>query len=312
LLPIDGILLAVALLTAMNKLFYGDNLYVLRRHIKDESVDLCYIDPPFNSKRNYYQIYNNVGKEDRAQAQAFVDTWTWDEQAIAGLDEILHDATGKFTYQTIQLMAGLDKVLGKGSLFAYIVSMTLRIVEIHRALKPTGSFYLHCDPSASHYLKIVLDAVFCGQGGDFKNEIVWPRTNAHNIASKHFSRVQDIIFYYVKSENYTWNPQYVGFSDEQLKRYSKDDVTGRLTTGQDLTMTGNESRRFTWRGSTPSAGRGWGLSYEELEDLWSKGLILTKKDGTPRLDGRKVFLDEKLGKPTGSIWNDISVVAVTL
>jgi len=123
----------------MNKLFYGDNLAVLRKDIKDESVDLCYIDPPFNSKRNYNQIYNNVGKEDAAQAQAFVDTWTWDDQAIDGLTQILNNERGLLPIQTVRLMEGLDKVLGRGSLLAYLVSMTLRIVEIHRVLKPTVS-----------------------------------------------------------------------------------------------------------------------------------------------------------------------------
>lgn len=151
-----------------NQLYYGDNLDVLRRKIPDASVDLCYIDPPFNSKRNYFQIYNNVGAEDRAQAQAFVDTWEWGDEARAGFDWITDIAqlqSGRLTEQTVELIRGLDKVLKRGSLLAYLVHMTLRIVEIHRVLKPTGSFYLHCDPTASHYLKLVLDAVFCGQGG---------------------------------------------------------------------------------------------------------------------------------------------------
>ena len=144
----------------MNTLYYGDNLEVMRKYLKDETIDLCYIDPPFNSKRNYNQIYNNIGGEDRAQAQAFVDTWEWDEQANAGFQEILANDKGQFAPQTVDLIKGLHPVLKKGSLFAYLISMTLRITEIHRILKPTGSFYLHCDPTASHYLKIVLDAIF--------------------------------------------------------------------------------------------------------------------------------------------------------
>ena len=110
-----------------NKIYYGDNLEVLRNYLADESVDLCYIDPPFNSKRNYNQIYNNVGKEDKAQAQAFIDTWTWDEYAQNGLFEIQSNYNGVFTAQSIDLITGLEKVLKKGSLFAYLVSMTLRI-----------------------------------------------------------------------------------------------------------------------------------------------------------------------------------------
>ena len=151
----------------MNRLFYGDNLDILRRKIDRETVDLCYIDPPFNSKRNYFQIYNNQGGEDRAQAQAFTDTWEWGDEADAGLAYILNVENlqnGKFTEQSVELIRGLEKVLKRGSLLAYLVHMTLRIVEIHRVLKPTGSFYLHCDPTASHYLKLVLDAVFCAEG----------------------------------------------------------------------------------------------------------------------------------------------------
>ncbi|WP_416338786.1 DNA methyltransferase [Microcystis aeruginosa] len=161
---------------------------------------MLYIDPPFNSKRNYNQIYNNLGKEDQAQAQAFVDTWTWDNHANEALEEIQSNYQGKFTSQTIDLIDGLTKVLGKGSLLAYLVSMTLRIVEIHRVLKSTGSFYLHCDPTASHYLKIVLDTVFCSQGGDFKNEIVWCYGSG-GASKNHFSKKHDVIFYYSKSSN---------------------------------------------------------------------------------------------------------------
>ena len=192
----------------VNQLFYGDNLDVLRRHIKDESVDLCYIDPPFNSKRNYNQIYNNIGKKDQAQAQAFIDTWTWDDYANQGLAEILENYQGKFTSQSIDLIAGLTKVLSKGSLLAYLIHMTLRVAEIHRVLKPTGSFYLHCDPTASHYLKLILDAIFCTQGGDFQNEIIW----CYSIGgkSKHkFGKKHDVILFYTKSDGdiHTFNEQ---------------------------------------------------------------------------------------------------------
>ena len=184
----------------VNQLYYGDNLEVLRRYIKDESVDLCYIDPPFNSKRNYNQIYNNIGAEDKAQAQAFIDTWEWDDHAIHGINEILINYHGLFTQQCIALITGLSNVLGKGSLLAYLVSMTLRITEIHRVLKPTGSFYLHCDPTASHYLKIILDAIFCSQGGDYVNEITWCYGSG-GASKSHFSKKHDIIFLYRKSQN---------------------------------------------------------------------------------------------------------------
>jgi len=188
------------------QLYYGDNLDILRKYFRDETIDLCYIDPPFNSKRNYNQIYNNLGKEDQAQAQAFLDTWTWDNRAIEGIDEIFSNSRGILTKQTIELMQGYTKVLGKGSLLAYLVSMALRIAEIWRVLKPTGSFYLHCDPTCSHYLKLILDALFCGHGGDFRNEIIWSYKTG-GASKKHFSRKHDVIFFYSKTNNYVFNPQ---------------------------------------------------------------------------------------------------------
>ena len=183
----------------------------MRRKIADGSVDLCYIDPPFNSKRNYFQIYNNQGGEDRAQAQAFVDTWEWGDEAVEGLawiTDIAQLQNGKLTEQTVELIKGLEKVLGRGALLAYLVHMTLRIVEIHRVLKPTGSFYLHCDPTASHYLKLVCDSVFVAdhRGGDFLNEIIWSyRTGG--MSKRWFGRKHDNIFLYAKSKkDYFFKP----------------------------------------------------------------------------------------------------------
>jgi DNA modification methylase len=215
-----------------HKLFYGDNLDVLRKKIPDESVDLCYIDPPFNSKRNYNQIYNNVGKEDRAQAQAFTDTWTWDDFALAGYNEIFTNEGGRFTKQTIELIKGLKAVLGEGSLMAYLISITLRAVEIQRVLKTTGSFYLHCDPTASHYLKVVLDSVFCPMGGTFNNEIVWRRTGAHG-AKRSFGPIHDTLLFYTKSAkdfyfNQLKRPYMLGHVE---RRYTKDENGYKFTSG---------------------------------------------------------------------------------
>src|ERR1700682_3221162 len=178
--PANVILVGSREMAENNFLFYGDTLEVLRKHIKDETVDLCYIDPPFNSQRNYNQIYNNIGEEDFAQAQAFIDTWIWDDIARKGFEEILDNPQGRFTTQTVELIKGLRMVLGEDSLLAYIVSLTLRIPELYRVLKPGGSFYFHCDTTSSHYITLVLDAVFCAQGGDYKNEIAWKRTGAHS------------------------------------------------------------------------------------------------------------------------------------
>ena len=295
----------------VNKLYYGDNLEVLRKYIKDESIDLCYIDPPFNSKRNYNQIYNNLGKEDQAQAQAFVDTWTWDNHANEALEEIQSNYQGKFTSQTIDLIDGLTKVLGKGSLLAYLVSMTLRIVEIHRVLKSTGSFYLHCDPTASHYLKIVLDTIFCSQGGDFFNEIVWKRSSAHSDTKQgnvvHLGRIHDVILFYTKSMNTLRNELYESHSQEYIEKFYKyRDTNGRLYTLDNITGPGGASKgnpEYEFLGIT----RYWRYSKNRMEELYQQGRIIQTKPGTvPRY---KRYLDEMQGIPLQDLWNDISPIS---
>ena len=204
----------------LNKLFYGDNIDILRKKIKDETVDLCYIDPPFNSKRNSNPI-SNIGNEDRAQAQAFTDTWTWDDLATAGYSEILANAEGRFQPQLVELIKGLHAVLKDGSLLAYLVSIALRVTEIHRVLKTTGSFYLHCDPTSSHYLKLILDAIFCGNAsGEYQNEIVWLYTSGGK-SKRHFARKHDVIFFYTKSSEFTFNDDAVRvpYSEKTLANY---------------------------------------------------------------------------------------------
>lgn len=191
-----------------NSLYYGDNLLLLRKHIPDESVDLCYIDPPFNSRRSYNQISNNTGGEPCARSRVFTDNWIWDTRAAEGFEQIVSNQGGRFPSQTIELAKGLHRVLKEGSLLAYLVSLTLRIVEIQRVLKPDGSFYLHCDPTASHYLKLLLDAVFASQGGEFQNEIIWCYTIGGK-SKKRFAEKHDVILFYTKSGNntHTFNAQ---------------------------------------------------------------------------------------------------------
>jgi DNA modification methylase len=201
-----------------NHLYYGDNLDVLERRCRDNTVDLCYIDPPFNSKRTYNQIYNNIGVEDRAQAQAFIDTWKWDELAIAGHDKILTNADGRFTPQLVELMKGLYKVLGEGALLAYLISIALRVTEIQRVLKPTGSFYFHCDRTAGHYLKILIDSIFCPHGGDFRNELIWCYRK-WSVAASQFVNNHDDIYFYTKSRTNTFNVQYTAPSAGTMKRW---------------------------------------------------------------------------------------------
>ncbi len=282
-----------------NQLFYGDNLDVLRKHIRDETVDLCYIDPPFNSKRNYNQIYNNVGKEDQAQAQAFIDTWTWDDYANQGLNEIQENYLGRFTAQSIALISGLTQVLGKGSLLAYLISMTLRIAEIHRILKPTGSFYLHCDPTASHYLKIVLDAIFCSQGGDYKNEVVWKRTTAHN-DSKRYGINVDFILFYTKGSKFIWNSQYKGHEEKYQSRFKNQDDDGRLWTDDNLTAKGlsGGGYEYEYKGCRSL----WRVPLESMERLDAEGKLHFTKNGGIRL---KRYLEGIKGVALQCLWEDI-------
>ena len=296
-----------------NKIYYGDNLEVLRKYIKDESVDLCYIDPPFNSKRNYNQIYNNIGKEDKAQAQAFVDTWEWDDQAIKGLAEIKENYNGVFTRQSINLISGLEKVLEKGSLLAYLVSMTLRIAEIHRVLKETGSFYLHCDPTASHYLKLVLDAIFCAKGGNYQSEITWRRTTAHGNTkqgSKRFETNFDVIFFYTKSNHYIFKTIYEPFKEEQIQQqYNKLDENGRryrLVTPSAAKGGGDTSYEF--HGVKPPAGRFWAYSRENMDKFYDEGKLYFSNTGQPYI---KYYLDERPGVAVMSFWDDIKPMSPT-
>jgi len=300
-----------------NRLYYGDNLDVLRRKIASDSVDLCYIDPPFNSKRNYFQIYNNQGGEDRAQAQAFVDTWSWGDDAVEAID-YLYDVdnlnSGKLTEQTVDLIRGLEKVLKRGSLLAYLVSMTLRIVEIHRVLKPTGSFYLHCDPTASHYLKLVCDAVFCGQGGNFRNEIIWKRTFAHGNVSRGYGDLTDSVFYYVKSNKFSWNQVFTQMPAHRAEKvYTQADPDGRRW--QSVTLRNPGYRPNLLYPYTASNGvtyqphpNGWSCNIERLQRYDAEGRLQfpQKEGGALRL---KMYEDESQGARLQSLWDDIPPIS---
>jgi site-specific DNA-methyltransferase (adenine-specific) len=284
----------------VNTLYYGDNLPILREYIDDESIDLVYLDPPFKSNQDFNVLFmEKDGTQAAAQMLAFEDTWEWNEITSAAYNETV-EAGGRVS----QVMQSFMTFLGGNDVMAYLAMMAPRLVELRRVLKPTGSIYLHCDPTASHYLKLLMDGVFGPT--NFKNEIVWQRTNAHNTAGQ-YGRIHDILLFYVKSEAYTWNRITTGFSPAQLGRY-KEDKDGRLYTGQDLTASrpNSNSGKFEWRGTMPPATRGWGYELEQLEAWWDAGLILTKKDGNPRMDGLKVYLDEKEGKFLQSVWTDIT------
>ena len=202
-----------------NLLYCGDNLDVLRNCIPAECADLCYIDPPFHSRRNYRA---------RSQPETFSDIWEWDTRANEGMNEILGNTGQRFQQGCVWLLRGLEPVLGRGSLLAYLVAAALRITEIHRVLKPTGTLFLHCDPTASHYLKLLLDSVFCPRGGSFQNEIVWCYSHGGRSKSR-FGRKHDVIFFYSKSQSYHFDAKAVRVE----MRSGKHSFGGRLITGED-------------------------------------------------------------------------------
>jgi DNA modification methylase len=295
----------------LNTLYYGDNLDILRKKIRDDTVDLCYIDPPFNSKRDYNQIYNNIGTEDAAQAQAFTDTWVWDSIAVSGYEEILDNRVGRFTAQAIELIKALRAVLGEGSLLAYLVSLTLRVTEIQRVLKPTGCLYLHCDPTASHYLKLILDAVFCANGGDYLNEVIWKRTNARSTEGR-WPRVHDVLFLYSKSKKFYFLPLKVAADRAKLPhtlitvggvKYQTYDLTGA-----GVTQEGESGKE--WKGFNPTSfGRHWANSEAQRVEWDAKGLIHWAKAGTaggfPRRRDESPFIPEEREITVGDVWTDV-------
>jgi DNA modification methylase len=289
-----------------NTLYYGDNLDILRRYVADESVDLIYLDPPFNSNADYNVLFaEKDGTQAHAQIKAFKDTWTWDQEAYREYSEVVQSGHGRLA----KCLKGIHDFLGTSDMMAYLAMMAVRLIELRRVLKPTGSIYLHCDDSGCHYLKLLMDAAFGPEC--YRNEIIWQRTNAHNTAGR-FGRVHDVILFYGKSKSPKWNRVYLEYGEQQLSRY-KEDEEGRLYTGQDLTASrpNSNSGKFEWRGTKPPPSRGWGYTLEQLEKWYSQGRILLKKDGTPRMDGLKVYLDEMPGKPPIDVWIDIPRISNT-
>ena len=202
-----------------NHLYYGDNLRVLRESIADESVDLIYLDPPFNSNASYNVLFRGPsGNESAAQIEAFDDTWHWTDTAEEAFGEVLRSGNGN----AAEMLRAMRTFLGENDMMAYLAMMAVRLLELHRVLKPTGSLYLHCDPTASHYLKILLDAVFGKE--NYRSEISWRRTAGHNDARQGrriYGSVRDTIFFYTKSAEWTWNWQYSPYSQEYIDTFYK-------------------------------------------------------------------------------------------
>ena len=290
-------------------LYYGDCLDWMQGW-PDECVDLVYLDPPFNSNADYNIIF---GQENGtpAQVRGFEDTWRWDDAAINRVARIERAVAHPMHTATV----ALKSLLGSSGMLAYLTYMGERLAQIQRLLKPTGSVYLHCDPTASHYLKVVMDALFDGR--NFRNEITWKRTESHNTANR-YGNIADVLLYYAKADAPKWNGgvhRYGsgGYSAQQMSRFRHVDDDGRRYRLDDLTAPrpSSDSGKFEWRGTMPGTGRGWGYRLEQLEQWWAEGRIQTKRDGTPRMDGLKVYLDEAEGQPLQSIWTDIRRIGNT-
>ena len=297
----------------MNRLYYGDCLAVMEE-MPPGSVDLIYLDPPFNSSRDYNAIYTDeTGRPLPTQVEAFCDTWILDEdreRAIRQMPILMREAG--IDDEVAEFWRLWVKALRKTNprMLAYLSYMVQRLLPMRGLLKATGSIYLHCDPTASHYIKIMMDAMFGHE--NFRNEITWQRTESHNTADR-YGNIADILLYYAKSSQAIWNPQYQDYGEAQLSRFRHMDGDGRRYKLENLTAPrpNSTSGKFNWRGTLPGPTRGWGYNVEQLETWWHEGRIRTKADGTPRTDGLKVYLDETQGKPLQNIWTDISRIPNT-
>jgi DNA modification methylase len=279
-----------------NVLYYGDNLDVLRQHIKDESVDLIYLDPPFNSNATYNVLFaEHNGSQAAAQIKAFGDTWQWDENATATFQAMV-EAGGKVG----EALQAFRLLLGTNNMLAYLTMMAPRLVELHRVLKPTGSMYLHCDPTASHYLKVLMDAVFGVE--NYKNEIVWKRTQAHNDPHK-CGGAHDVILYYTKDGRLSaWNGGFHEVSDAYLaSHYSKRDTNGRRFQHVVCHAPGSGPPRiFFGIEMNPPEGRHWSWTQEGIDRLMAEGRLVRTSSGMPRL-----IQYAPSGVPLQDVWTDI-------
>ncbi|MEW5981312.1 MAG: DNA methyltransferase [Acidobacteriota bacterium] len=315
----------------MNQLYYGDNLDVLRQHIDSESIDLVYLDPPFNSNASYNVLFaEQDGTKAASQIKAFEDTWQWDETAARACQEII-EAGGKVS----EAMQAFRRFLGDSNMMAYLSMMAPRLVELRRVLKPTGSIYLHCDPTASHYLKMLMDGVFGPRR--FLNEISWKRSSAHSDTKqgmKRCGRIRDVLLLYTKSDLYTWNAQYTSYTHEYVtseyrhvekasgRRYKQTDLTAAKPGGDteyewrvkrpgatgpwhaDLDDEYLRPRSgWEYNGVLPYRGRYWAYSKANMAEFARKGHLHHRRTGIPRLIQ---YADEMPGIPLQDLWDDIS------
>lgn len=292
-----------------NRLYFGDNLEVLRDHVKDESVDLVYLDPPFNSNASYNVFFGGQsGAVAEAQAEAFRDTWKWGEVSRDAYDEVMQSGDA-----VSLVMGGLRKWLGQSAMMAYLTMMAVRLVELRRVLKPRGSLYLHCDPTASHYLKVIMDAVF--EPSNFVAEIVWRRTNARGTKER-WPRLHDVILHYSKTNDFAFNAVLAKAEKSKLPHTLITGPDGQKyqtfeLTGAGITKEGESGR--AWRGHNPTTlGRHWGNSHNQLEEWNAAGLIhWPKEGGFPRRRAEEPFDPNERTVVVGDVWNDIDRINQT-
>ncbi len=284
-----------------NTLYYGDNLIVLKEHILDNSIDLIYLDPPFNSKRAYNVLFSTPkGHKSEAQITAFEDSWTWGDQAEKEYSELLHQSN---TY-VAEMICSLRSFLKESDVMAYLVMMSNRLIELYRVLKPVGSLYLHCDPTASHYLKLILDTIFGAV--NFRSEIIWRRQNAKGLAFTRFASNHDTIFYYSKTNQRIWNPQYKPHDPKYLKNFYThiEPETGRIYRLADLTNPNKDRPNLKYE--FLGINRVWRWTKDRMQKAYEDGLIIQKKPSSvPQL---KRYLDEQEGTPIDDIWDDIKPI----
>ena len=265
-----------------NQLYFGDNLDILRQHIADESVDLIYLDPPFNSNATYNVLFRErSGEESAAQITAFDDTWRWNIESELAYQDVITQQAGKVG----ELLAALRSFLGQNDMMAYITMMAQRMVELHGVLKSTGSIYLHCDPTASHYLKLLMDAIF--GPANFRNEIVWRRTGTHNKVQR-FAPIHDTVLFYSKSDNYKWNNVKRPYMQGHVGEYFVQDAEGWRTNYYGNVLTGSGTRRGEsgkpWKGFDPTAkNRHWAIPRRLLAEVDEDLSVLSQHQKLDRL-----------------------------
>lgn len=291
----------------MNQLYYGDNLDVLRKHIPDESVDLIYLDPPFNSQRAYNIIFQDKkGKQPVSQIEAFEDTWRWTPLTTQAFDEVMANPSAPHPLK--QMLTAFKAFMGPSDLMAYLTMMAIRLVELHRVLKKTGSLYLHCDATASHYLKMLLDNIFGLQ--NYRNEIHWKRTLGHHLSTRSFDKMIDSIFFYTKNEGHVFHPQFKSVAEKKIldKFPYVEPETGRKFTHEKLEKTSNayskgETRIIQGRSVVSNVGWIWTQDTFDERLMDNPNLIFWTGEGRPRY---KRYADEYLGRQSSDLWDDIA------